>query len=257
MTQPAVSHKLRRLERRIGRVLLRRGEGGMAPTTDGEQLLRYADRLVDLHDEAVAALACQELAGDLRLGMTEDMTGSGIARILARFSTVHPNVSLVSRVAHSWTLLEWLERGELDMALVQLYEDRIQPTDQVLWRDDLVWIQSPDFDAADVDPLPFIAFDPRCFYRSWAIDAMSARGRQLRVVLECPSVEGVSSAVLSGLGIALVNRRNVRGGLVEASLGLPSTPTVGYVARLASGKPSQPAIALLAAIEDELAEKSG
>ena len=209
---------------------------------------------MSLHDEAVAVLAREQLSGSLRLGMNEDMTGSGIARVLARFSTVYPDVTLVSRVAHSWTLTDSLDRGELDLALVQMYQQQVRASDRILWWDDLVWVQSPDFQPAAADSLPFVSFDPRCFYRSWAVQALEGRGLSLKVVLDCPSVEGVSSAVLSGLGLALVNRRNLREGLVESSLDLPLPPRVVFVARLPDTATSAPTRTLLAAIEDELAE---
>ena len=43
LTQSAVSHKIKRLEDRIGRPLFRRRDGGLGPTEDGIQLLRYAE----------------------------------------------------------------------------------------------------------------------------------------------------------------------------------------------------------------------
>jgi DNA-binding transcriptional LysR family regulator len=52
LTQSAVSHKLARLEARVGRPILIKGDGGFLPTSDGQGLLHYAERLIALHDEA-------------------------------------------------------------------------------------------------------------------------------------------------------------------------------------------------------------
>ncbi len=252
LTQSAVSHKIKRLEDRIGRPLFRRRDGGLGPTEDGIQLLRYAERLLTIHDEAVAQFGRRELSGKLRLGITEDITGTRLTNILARFSKVYPNVSLSTRVEQSLTLLDWLEDGEIDLAVMQVFEDDILRSDRVLWRDDLVWAQSPDFQPPAKDRLPFVSFDQRCFYRRWAIESLGVREQVLDVVLECPSFEGVRSAVKSGLGIAIINRRNMKPGMIESGLTLPPLPRIAYVVRSASPKLAPAAAALLAAIEDEL-----
>jgi DNA-binding transcriptional LysR family regulator len=254
LTQSAVSHKIKRLEERIGRPIFMRTDGGFGVTQDGAQLLSYAERLVGVHDEAVALFSRNELSGHIRLGVTEDLTGSGIARVLARFSMVYPNVSLVSRVAHSLILSNQLRRGEIDLALMQLFEQDVLEQDQVLWRDDVLWVQSEDFELTASGSLPFIAFHQRCFYRTWATEALNDSGRLLRVVLECPSVEGVTGAVRSGLGLSLINRRNLRPGCVESDMALPKPPRVGYVVRSAISNPPEIVATLRDAIEDELLE---
>jgi len=156
LTQSAVSHKIKRLEERIGRPVFARSDGSLGVTEDGAHLLNYAERLVGVHDEAVALFSRNELAGHVRLGVTEDVTGSGIARVLARYSMVYPNVSLVSRVAHSLILGNQLRRGEIDLALMQLFEHDLVEEDRLLWWDDVVWVQSEDFEEAGDGSLPFI-----------------------------------------------------------------------------------------------------
>ena len=255
LTQSAVSHKIKRLEERVGRPLFRRAENGLRPTADGAELLTYAARLLALHDEAVAQFGRSDLSGTLRLGITEDTTGAGIARVLARFARTHPKVSVSAKVAQSLTLFEWLKDGRIDLAVAQIFEDEVLPHDQVLWRDELVWVQSEDFDLQARDPIPFVSFDERCFYRHWASSAFAERKPALTVVLDCPSIAGVRSAVRSGLGVSIINRRKMRPGLKPADLPLPPPPPIAYVARPAATTASAPASALLAAITEELGEQ--
>ena len=89
LSQSAVSHKIRRLEESIECRLLRRQPGAPLLTDDGERLLGYAARIITLHDEALSSLGRKTLKGQVRLGITEDTTSAGLARILARFTIQH------------------------------------------------------------------------------------------------------------------------------------------------------------------------
>ena len=101
LSQSAVSHKIRRLEKNLDCVLLARRAGGPVFTDAGLRLLDYARRMIDLHDEALASLAKKPLAGTIRLGMTEDTTISGVTRILGRFTRLYPEVHVSTRSSQS------------------------------------------------------------------------------------------------------------------------------------------------------------
>lgn len=90
LSQSAISHKMKRLENSLKRNLFSRIDGKISFSRDGEKLLDYAQRVVRLHDEAVASFHQSDLAGELRLGITEDVTASDMARILSKFSNNFP-----------------------------------------------------------------------------------------------------------------------------------------------------------------------
>jgi len=238
LTQSAVSHKLARLEERIGRPILSKGTGGMCPTMDGRNLLSYAERLIALHDEAADYFRASSLAGEIRLGSTEDATGKRLAAILGRFRRAHPQVSLNIKVAQSLRLQEWLNAGEVDLAILQVFADDIRPNDQELWREDLIWVRSTDHPVPIDRAIPFVSFDQQCFYRVAAERRLAESGRSLNVILECPSAEGVRAGVRHGLGLALLNRRNMVPGLMEMTADLPAFPQVSHVLRCRGDNPT-------------------
>lgn len=254
LTQSAVSHKMKRLEAKVGAVLFQRKGGGMVPTEDGRYLLRYAEQMLALHDEAVTRFWHDDLSGAVELGITEYIPIDGVAKILARYSNAFPKLSINTRAEQSLVLNDWLEAGEVDLALVQILERNILPSDHVLWRDQIVWVQSETFDLSTNADIPFISFDRRGLSMQWAVPALAKVGRKLQVVFECPGVEGVRAAVRSGLGLALLTKRKLRPGMVISDIPLPQPPRVAYVARTSSENPTVPVAALLAAIEDEFVE---
>jgi len=261
LSQSAVSHKIKRLEQRLNRNLLARIDGKTGFTRDGEKLLEYARRMVRLHDEAWTSFHQSDLSGELRLGITEDITAPDMARILSNFSNSFPNVMLTSRVAHTPELINLLDRGEIDMALIEVFESQVLESDHPLGRQQVVWLQAEDF-ILDDGPIPYVTYHSECFYKNWAEQALARIDRSLRVVFECPSLEGMVNAVQNGLGIGLVNhavfeqrqagkRVDGRGLTFERNL-LPQPPPIQHVARFSSGIPTKQMNKLLELIRAEL-----
>ncbi len=252
LTQSAISHKLTRLEERIGRPILLKGGSGFVPTSDGRSLLSYAERLIALHDEAAAHFRSSELAGEVRLGTTEDAACEWMAAVLGRFRRLHPRVSLSIRVAQSLVLEQWLRAGDLDLAMMQIFAHEKEPHDLELWREDLIWVQSIDHPFTLDDSIPFVSFDQNCFYRRAAQDALVATGRHLNIVLECPSCDGVTAGVRHGLGVGVISRRQLRPGLMEIEGDLPVFPQICHIARSSNALPADLEKTLMEAVSQEM-----
>ncbi len=256
LSQSAVSHKIRRLETGLGCDLLGRRPGGPVFTAAGEELLGYAGRILGLHDEALLSLTRTDLAGRIRLGLTEDTTCSDLSRILGRFRRLHPRVAVRTSVRMSLVLRAMLERGELDAAIVQVFAHEVRPADVVLFREGLHWVKSPALALPDDGAIPFLSFDDDCFYRRWALDIGQDGGALLETVFECSSAAGITAAVMAGLGVALLSDRHLRPEM-EVAARLPEPPALAYVVRRAR-KARNPALdGLIAGIEAEVSRSGG
>jgi DNA-binding transcriptional LysR family regulator len=260
LSQSAVRQKMKRLETKLNRSLFNRVDGKMSLSFDGEKLLDYARRLVKLHDEAFASFNQSDLTGELRLGITEDVTAPGIAQILLNFSNNFPNINLTSKVGHTPQLIDWLDTGIVDMALIEVFESEQLDTDHALGRQEIVWLQAEDFVLEPDAPIPFVTYHKDCFYKAWAERTLAREGKSIRVVFECPSVDGIISAVKNGLGIGLVNNDTLEQrsyssgnrGLIVDRKNLPQPPTIQHVARFSSGVATRQMTKLLELIKTEL-----
>src|SRR5689334_14009700 len=81
----AVSAQIRKLEEQTGTPLFLKAGRGLALTEAGEVFLRYARRLVELNDEALAATRGTDLQGWVRLGLQEDFGETLLPAVLGRF----------------------------------------------------------------------------------------------------------------------------------------------------------------------------
>src|SRR5271167_4165049 len=71
-TQPAISQRIAQLEREIGVELLQRDRRAASPTPSGRQMMVYAEKLIALRSEMLAALGDRSvMRGVLRLGVAE------------------------------------------------------------------------------------------------------------------------------------------------------------------------------------------
>ncbi|HDR9060980.1 LysR substrate-binding domain-containing protein [Burkholderia vietnamiensis] len=114
----AVSAQIRKLEEQAGTPLFVKAGRGLALTDAGDAMLRYARRMIELNDEAAAAVRGVNLDGWVRVGLQEDFGEAILPDVLGRFARAHPKVRIEARVARNAELLERLDANQLDLALV-------------------------------------------------------------------------------------------------------------------------------------------
>src|SRR5580700_6336949 len=93
-SQSAVSQQVRRLEEQLGKQIFRKEGRGLVPTEAGDIVLSYARRLLDLNDEAVAAVRGVAVGGSVRFGLQVDLTENWLPKALARAKKAHPEVKI-------------------------------------------------------------------------------------------------------------------------------------------------------------------
>ena len=230
-SQSAISTQLRRLEEQVGKPLLKKSGRGLALTTAGESLFSYAKRILELNDEAIDRLSDGEVEGWVRLGLPQDFAEGWLCGVLGRFARAHPKVRVEVRAEQNPLLIERLVQGELDLALVWgATDDRVRA--ERLVDLPLVWIGRPDWSgikSLGSEPLPLVAFQPPCVFRSAGIAALDAARISWRLAFTSPSLAGLWAATEAGLGVTLRTTTGLPRALTAlkpATSGLPALPKV-------------------------------
>jgi DNA-binding transcriptional LysR family regulator len=224
----AVSAQLRKLEAQAGTSLFRKSGRGLELTEAGETLLAYARRLLDLNDEASAAVRGVHLQGAVRLGLQEDLGESLLPATLGRFARAHPRVQVEVSVANSAGLRDRLAAGLLDLAL--MWDVDTAPvggaaSGSVLAQVPLQWVGpaqaaleqfawwrggAPVHQGGVAEPLPLVMLEGPCLVRDIVTAALDRAGMPWRRSFSSSSLSALWAAVSAGLGLA-----------VRTSLGLP------------------------------------
>lgn len=220
LTQSTVSQQVRRLEESVGQRLLERETGGVRPTQAGERLLGYARRLLQLSDEARAAMSGDEREDVVRLGVPEDLAGAALTPVLSTFARHRRSLRLEVTSGLSADLAAAYARGEFDVVLVkQRRADGVRS-----WPEPLAWIDSRDHPCLALDPLPLAVFPVGGLYREEMFQALDAKQRRWRIAYSSGSLASLQAAVADGLGASLLPMRAVRAGhrVLDAGDGLPA-----------------------------------
>lgn len=198
-SQSAVSMQIRKLEAAVGRRLLLRGPRRLELTHDGQVLLGYARRLLDLHAEAQSALQDEPVTGVVRLGVPDDYASRYLTPVLKRFAPRHGGVEIQLDCEQSTALIPRVARGDLDLALVSRDHAR---RGTLLFHEPMAWVGSAQFDVWSRSPLPIAVYEPASLARRSAIESLALQGRPYKVVYNSSSLAGQIAAVESGLAVA-------------------------------------------------------
>jgi DNA-binding transcriptional LysR family regulator len=201
LSQAAISQHVRRLESAVGRPLVERSGRGSKFTTDGEQLLVYARRILALHDDALHSFG-METPETLVIGSTEHAAAQLLPALSVDLEQSLADYEVRLRIDRGTQLREGLATGRVDLAL--LLGPAADPHAVRVGELELTWYSAPGWQPQKDRPLPLVAFDDPCALRTRALETLAAHGISSTVTAEAPQLAGVQAAVLAGAGVALM-----------------------------------------------------
>lgn len=202
-SQSAVSMQIKKLEEAVGRRLMERNARQLRLTPDGQTLLSYARRILDLQAEVQTELTGGELTGRVRLGVPDDYAAKYLTPALRRFAPRHSGVEIELICEQSTSLIPRVARGDLDLALVSRDHPR---RGTLLFHEPMVWVGAPDFELWRRDPLPIAVYEDASLAKRSAINALAQQGRRYKVVYNSSSLAGQIAAIESGLAVAVLTQ---------------------------------------------------
>jgi LysR family transcriptional regulator, low CO2-responsive transcriptional regulator len=240
LTQAAVSQRVHLLEQAVGTPLFRRQAGRVLLTDAGHRLYPYAQRIAALHREARQAVTGHKVpvTGDLLLAASSIPGEHLLPKPLSAFRRRHPHVQVRVTVTDSAAVLNQVEHGQAHLGLVGRREDSPHLEFQPFARDELVLVAPAKHRLArrnrvsleELCAQPLILREIGSGSRRCLEQALTQAGkspRDLHVVLELGSNEGIKEAVQRGIGLAVLStyavpRQRRAGGLhVLRVAGLP------------------------------------
>ena len=258
LSQPAISHHVRHLERVLGVPLLVRRGRRASPTEAGVVLLEHAGRAFKLLDEAREAIQRLRgrVAGRVTVGTGATASIYLLPALLRRLRARHPDLELVVVTGNAGEIASAVSRGELDVGVVTLpiavgrgllvspfYVDRlvaIAPPGQR-------WRRRAPLTAAELAREPVILYERGGTIRR-VVDDWFRRGRATpRVAMELGNAEATKKLVGAGLGLSVVSEIAVKADARAGALNLiPLRPALHRRIGIVRRRERSPRPALLA-----------
>jgi DNA-binding transcriptional LysR family regulator len=234
LTQSAITLKIKRLEDLLHRRLFLRTSKPLELTAEGELVIGYALRLLELNQEMVERITKPPQAETVRLGIVQHFGYHFLPLWLSEFCKAWPNVRLVTDMGVTSELFKGLEEDRFDLIVAAAgytalaeYKIASMIEERHLQRETLIWVQAEN---SKIDPrknpLPLVMFGPLCRFRPICLDALRKAGRTWEIVYDGGSLSVVQTAIEADLGLSVLSLLSLAPGIeqVDRKAGLPKLP---------------------------------
>ncbi|APW43770.1 LysR family transcriptional regulator [Rhodoferax saidenbachensis] len=203
-----VSTRIRMLEENLQAKLFVREGKRMQLSPQGKVLLDYANRLLQLAQEARGALHDGAPRGILRLGAMESTAAIRLPTLLAQMHQQFPALAVELSTGAPRPLTARVIAGELDAALVSEPVSDPRLSSQLAYVESLVMITPAGHPAVrsarDLQLDTLLVFDPDCPHRQ-RLEAWCAKGKVAPgKVIELGSYHAILGCCVAGMGVALI-----------------------------------------------------
>src|SRR5262245_12862881 len=219
LTQAAVSQRVQALEKAVGKSLFQRRGGRVLLTDAGRKLYDYAQRILELHQEARRQIAGREapLAGELLIAASTIPGEHLLPALLADFHRHHPHIRVHVSIADSMAVMAQVEHGDVSFGLVGRRSDNAHLEFRRCALDRMVLVVPPRHALAQRKAIgakqlaehPLILREVGSGLRHSLENSLERAGLSLadfEIALELGSNEAIKEAVRRGAGVAILSR---------------------------------------------------
>lgn len=260
LSQPTLSRQINKLEREMRTDLFYRHGRGVTITDAGQRLLEVAKATLQQLDDVKGELQSRTLdeLGEVAIGTPPSIAATVGADLATDFAARYPRAHLRMRESFSGVLLEWIETGRLDLAV--LYDARrgtnILTTPLLL--EELFLIEGPTQDptagrktveVAELAARPCLLTGPGNGLRRVVDAACWSERVQPNVAMEIDCVAALKQLVERGAGCTVlpfgaVHREVAEGRLMARSFAAPSMRAMLVIAT----PPHKPVTAMIRSV---------
>lgn len=226
-TQSAVSQTIRKLEEELGEPLFDRSSREGVLTDAGRTLKEYAEKLLNLRNDAQEALVeLRELQkGKLAIAANE-FTALYLLRVLAEFRRLHPMIKITVLRSLGSRIPDDLLRHTVEMGVLTYDPEETRLRSIVVYLDELTFVVPPTHPLASERQVSirqlgtevFVAHIVSSPYREKVIEVFRRHKTPLHMDVELPTLQAITRFVAMGNGVALVPQIAVESELARGEL---------------------------------------
>ena len=212
-TQSAISQSIHKLEQELGELLFDRSSREARLTDAGEVLFEYAEKLVNLRNDARASLAeLEEMHRGKLVIAANEFTVLYLLPVLEDFRTRHPMIKITVQRALGSHIPDDVLRHNAELGVLS-YEPREPNLHSIIvYLDELVFVVPPKHPLASARQVSirqlgaesFVAHIVSSPYREKVLQAFKRHKTPLHMGLELPTLQAMKQFVAMGNGVAFM-----------------------------------------------------
>ena len=252
VSQPALTRAIQQLEHELGGPLFHRERGNTHLSELGRMMLPYLQTVEEscraARDQARAVKKLEKAT--LTIGTMCTIGPQLISELLIRYQAANPNVEVRVVDTGAPQMIEMLEKGDLEVAVVGVPDELPESLHQLpIFEERFVILLPPNhrlcasnpIRAAELDKEPYVSRS-NCEVFEPVRKALTDRGVVLRQVFSSPRDDWVQGMIKAGLGLGFFPEFSVTDpDLVVRPLVEPSFSRTIYLATV-RGRPHSPAV---------------
>lgn len=205
MSQPPLSYQLKLLEEELDVRLFDRSRQGVSLTEAGKLLYQRSGELLQFADSAKFEVTQTGRRQVLRLGMTSTTVGPILPKIAA-FTKAHPDVSFEVHDGSTFSMMDLLLRGILDVSVVRTPVQLDKVAHTVLCEEPMIAVSRPGSGESGDIRLTALTQVPLILYRRYErfiLDAFHAQNLEPNVLCVCDDARDAMQWAEQGLATAI------------------------------------------------------
>ena len=221
LSQPSLSKQIKTLEKNLDILLINRENNKISLTENGKVFLQYSERILALCEESCRALIDLKNGdrGNLTVGASQTIGTYLMPRVLALFAQNYPQIDLKVQVNSTRLIANNVLNREIDIAVVGgeipnelkknlTIKDFVEDELSLIISKSHPFAKKKKINKENLYYLNFITLNSNSTIRKFIDNILIQNGietKQLKIVMQFNSIEGIKTAVSLGLGAAFVS----------------------------------------------------
>ena len=221
LSQPSLSKQIKTLEKNLDILLINRKENKISLTENGKVFLQYSERILALCEESCRALIDLKNGerGNLTVGASQTIGIYLLPQVLALFAQNYPQMNLKVQVNSTRIIAKNVANREIDLAVVGgeipndlkknlMVKNFVEDEFSLIIAKSHPFAKKQKITKEDLYHLNFITLNSNSTIRKFIDNILiqnQIETKQLKIIMQLNSIEGIKTAVSLGLGAAFVS----------------------------------------------------
>lgn len=213
LTQPALTKQIKTLEEMYGIKLFERRNRRFILTEDGNVLLEYAHRIVDLYKESFNVISQMDgqLRGTLKMGANLTLGVYVLPKLIKRFYETYPFLKINISLGNTDNIIKAVKRDDVHFGFIGLRFDDPLVVNHLFYKDEIKLVIGPDMKIdktvmrwKELESFPFICREKGSDIRETCEKWLEPKNIKLTPQMILNNTEAIKTCVKNGLGFSLL-----------------------------------------------------